>query len=94
MSFLSRFLKLPRLRVTASEFSQLPEYSCSYPTGTTPGKMWRREDGSHDVAYLKSGGKPVWLIGEYDPNDDGKGQTIKVNWYLPVFRVPAGRAVW
>lgn len=92
MSSLSRYQHLPRMRVTPQEFERLPEYSCSYPTGTTPGKRWRREDGAYDHQFKLSGGKPVWMIGEYDPDDDGKGNTIKINWYLPVFRVQAGRS--
>lgn len=93
MSSLSHYWHLPRLRITPQEFMQLPEYSCSYPTGTIPGKRWRREDGAFDQHYVHQGGKPVWMIGEYDPDDDGQGETIKINWFLPVFRVQAGQSV-
>lgn len=83
---------LPVLRLPLHEFNALLEYSASLPTGTTPGKRWKRLDGSHDRAFIRAGGKPRWMIGEYDPNDDGKGKKIKVNWYRPVIRVPAGQA--
>ena len=57
----------PRLRLTPRQFEQLPEYSCSYPTGTTPGKMWKRLDGAHDHAFFEAGGQPYWMVMQYDP---------------------------
>lgn len=29
-------------------FDALPEYSCTFPTGVYPGKMWKRFDGLFD----------------------------------------------
>ncbi len=81
------------LHLSRAEFDALPEYSCSLPTGTTPGKRWRRHDGAHDREFIAGGGKPVWWVGEYDPFDDGKGPTIKINWYLPVIVVPGSGMV-
>jgi len=78
---------LPPLPMFRDEFDALPEYSATMPTGTTPGKRWRRHDGAHDVDFIAGGGKPVWLVGEYDPFDDGKGQNIRINWYVPVPRI-------
>ena len=60
-----RRANFPILRLTASEFAALPDYSCSLPTGTTIGKRWRRLDGSHDRRFIASGGKPRWIVGEY-----------------------------
>lgn len=77
------------LRTSKHDFEDLPEYNATFPTGTTPGKKWRRLDGSHDSAFILRGGKPRWMIGEYDPLDDGKGKKIKVNWYKPIIRVRA-----
>ena len=57
----------PRLRLTPRQFAELLEYSASYPTGTTPGKMWKRLDGSHDRAFIQAGGKPYWMVMQYDP---------------------------
>lgn len=78
---------LPRLRLTAAEFNALPEYSASLPTGTTPGKRWKRLDGAFDRDFVRRGGKPRWMIGEYDPTYAG-GKTITINWYRPVVIVP------
>lgn len=57
----------PRLRLTPRQFEELPEYSASYPTGTTPGKMWKRLDGAHDHAFRRAGGQPYWMVMQYDP---------------------------
>lgn len=80
---------LKRLPMTQRELDELGEYSASLPTGQTPGKRWKCEVGSYDRQFIAAGGKPYWMIGEFDPNDDGKGKTIKLNWYLPVARVKA-----
>lgn len=76
---------LPALHLTKAEFEALGEYSATLPTGTTPGKKWKRHDGAYDPAC----DKPVWIIGEYDPEDDGTGPAIKINWYVPVLRLDA-----
>ncbi|WP_152338585.1 hypothetical protein [Pseudorhizobium banfieldiae] len=76
---------LPGLHLTRAEFEALDEYSATLPTGTTPGKRWRRHDGAYDPDCEN----PFWLIGEYDPDDDGKGPSIKINWYIPVISVAA-----
>lgn len=81
---------LPQLRLSLREFKSLPEYSATLPTGTTPGKRWKRLDGAHDPAFVRRGGKPAWMIGEYDPADDGQGKTIKIYWYRPVIALKRG----
>lgn len=87
---IDRVKHLPVLRLTSREFEALLDYSASLPTGTTPGKRWRRLDGCHDERC------PIharaWMIGEYEllPKDHPKRDTeIKVNWYRPVIVVPA-----
>jgi hypothetical protein len=76
------------LHLTRAEFDALPEYSATLPTGTTPGKRWRRHDGAYDPSCKK----PQWLIGEYgEINADGK--TIALNWYWPVIVVPGSGMV-
>jgi hypothetical protein len=93
---------LPKLRLTEQQFFSLPDYSASLPTGTTPGKRWRRLDGSFDHAFIASGGKPRWQIGEYDPlapcdkeiermkrNNETPPKNIKINWYRPLLICPA-----
>ena len=57
--------ELPVLRLTPRQFAELREYSGTLPTGTTIGKRWKRLDGSHDRAFIKAGGKPRWMVGEY-----------------------------
>lgn len=82
--------ELPVLKLTPEQFRDLPEYSCSMPTGTTSGKQWKRLDGSHDRAFIRRGGKPRWMIGEYGEIIDEK--TIKLNWYKPVISITAATA--
>lgn len=79
---------LPRLLITFAEMKALPEYSATLPTGVTPGKRWRRHDGAHDLAYIRRGGVPFWVIGSYEAIP---GNTTKcaVVWYRPVIRARA-----
>ncbi|MFV3077493.1 hypothetical protein [Niveispirillum fermenti] len=75
---------LPVLRLAPRAFMDLLEYSSSLPTGTTPGKRWRRLDGVFDHRCTR----PRWIIGEYGaPSPDGK--RIAVNWYRPIICVRA-----
>lgn len=78
------YATLPPLHMTKAEFEALDDYSATYPTGTTPGKRWRRHDGAHDPRCEK----PVWIVGEYGDIEPG-GLNIKINWYIPVIRVDA-----
>ena len=80
---------LPILKLTPKQFLELSEYSCSIPTGTRPGKRWRRLDGAHDFAFKARGGKPKWQIGEYDPNCPKDAKTIKIFWYRPIISIRA-----
>lgn len=102
MLTLSRIAHLPPLRLTPREFREMPDYSASFPTGTTPGKRWKRLDGAHDLNFRRTGGKPVWMVGEYDPTAPTKVEiaamkargekpptSIKINWYRPVIVVRA-----
>lgn len=75
------------LRLTPRQFLELPEYSCSLPTGTTIGKRWRRLDGAHDREFIAGGGKPKWIIGEY-LNSSGPAK-VSIYWYKPVITVRA-----
>ena len=63
---------------------QLDEYSATLPTGTTPGKRWRRHDGAFDPSCEK----PFWLIGEYAAIPDDP-ERVAINWYIPVLRMDA-----
>jgi hypothetical protein len=85
--------ELPPLQMTLRALEALLEYSCSLPTGTTPGKRWRNHYGSYLPNFTSNGGKPRWIIGEYDPNAKPEDKTIAINWYRPVIRVPAKSGV-
>jgi len=57
--------------LTAAEFDELPEYSCSLPTGTTIGKKWKRKKVYTDESK-------GWLMGEYIPDADPK--MVRIRW--------------
>ena len=93
-----RIAHLPPLRLTKREFRELLDYSGSLPTGTTPGKRWRRLDGVFDPDCEH----PVWMVGEYDPTAPtskeieamkARGEkpptSIKINWYRPIITIRA-----
>ncbi|ESW92970.1 hypothetical protein NKL07_22150 [Mesorhizobium sp. C280B] len=75
------------LILTKAEFDALDEYSATLPTGTTPGKRWKRHDGAFDQEFIAGGGRPKWMIGEFG-EISGDGKTIALNWYIPVIVVP------
>ena len=57
------------VRIWLDELNRLPEYSCSLPTGTYPGKQWRR-------CHFGTG---EWYIGTYgEPTDK---DTIPIYWH-------------
>jgi hypothetical protein len=71
--------------MTLREFEDLLDYSCSLPTGTTPGKRWKRSDVY--AVYARGGVGPLhWRMGEYgtdiqaDPRGDRFGKTIDIIW--------------
>lgn len=65
----------PELVISLDELRDLPEYSCTIPTGATPGKRWRRA-----TPYTSK--EPYWLIGEYV--DIGSPDEIGIRWYWAV----------
>jgi hypothetical protein len=48
--------------MTLATFRELKEYSASSPSGTYPGKMWRRHNGAWDKQFLDQGGTAEWLL--------------------------------
>ncbi len=84
---------LPPMRLTPQQFMDLLEYSSSNPTGTTNGKMWRRLDGVFDHAWRARGGKPRWIICQYDPNCPDDAKTIAIHRYRPIIVLRA-RTAW
>lgn len=74
----------PPILLTAREWKELGEYSCTLPTGQTPGKMWKCHVGSHAPYHLRNSEPLYWLVGEYgSPSADGK--TIAIHWYRPYY---------
>lgn len=60
--------------IERKEFDRLPEYSCSLPTGTILGKVWKRR-----VPYLIVEDEPCkWYLGEY--YDDGTPDQVAIRW--------------
>ncbi len=57
--------------LTRQEFDDLPEYSCSIPTGTTIGKRWKRGE-----PYV--GVRTRWLMGEYADHPDPR--LVRIIW--------------
>lgn len=64
--------------IQRSTFDGLLEYSCSLPTGVTPGKVWK----CNVNAYRPPVGThpPEWVIREYVSNGDG---TCRVEQRVP-----------
>lgn len=70
--------------MTMAEFQDLPEYSCTLPTGTTPGKRWKRSD-VYELYAVGRQGPLCWWMGEYgaitpDPRGARFPDRIAVNW--------------
>lgn len=84
---------LPIMRIKPQAFMDLPEYSASNPTGTTPGKIWRRLDGLFDHDFKRRGGKPRWIICQYDPNCPEEAKRISIHQYRPIITLRA-RTEW
>lgn len=82
-------LALPTMAFDRVEFSALPEYSTSLPTGTAVGKRWRRSitiqeavgvDWDGCVVYVR---RRDWIVGRYEEDPDPSMVAIK--WYRPIF---------
>lgn len=78
----SRFPRIHLDTKGVTEAIGLPEYSATIPTGTTPGKRWKRHDGAYDPSV----NDPFWIIGEYGPEVDGY---VKIFYHRPTVRVKA-----
>lgn len=59
--------KLEPDHMSRRAFDSLGEYSCSMPTGTTVGKVWKRNLTAFRH-YLGTDRPPVWVICEYVQN--------------------------
>lgn len=62
--------------ITEPDLMGLPEYSTSYPTGTTIGKRWRRD------VHFRTGKPPKWIVGTY-VKVDAPGK-VGIQWLWPL----------
>lgn len=69
---------MPVICMLQHEFDALPEYSATFPTGQTIGKMWRRHDGAHDRRCKN----PQWFVLQYVDHPDPK--LVGIKWYRPI----------
>lgn len=61
--------------VDSEAFTALPDYSSSLPTGTTPGKRWKRRIDYYDESK-------GWMMGEYFvlPDPEAAEQFMGIRW--------------
>ena len=75
---------MEKIVISQQELDDLPEYSCSIPTGVVVGKRWKRAKNYYD----RSKG---WVVGEYcedNPDKDviaenKKPNKIIIKWFEP-----------
>lgn len=60
------------VRLSTPQFEEMPEYSCSLPTGTTIGKRWKRN------LNFGTREKAVWWMGEYV--EDPEPGRVGIEW--------------
>lgn len=70
--------KLQEEEISRRAFDSLDEYSCSLPTGTTVGKVWKLNRNAFN------GGPEDWLICEYV--DIGSETEIGIEYRRPVIK--------
>lgn len=84
------------VQLTQAEFDALPEYSCSLPTGTTTGKLWKRDLSFRDPYHMPPHGRSGWMRGEYGAR---VGKDVLIHWMpivlapVPVPEGPCGKPV-
>ena len=61
--------------VTAQEFAELLEYSCSIPTGQVVGKLWKR-----DLNFGMPTDEEKWVMGEYFLDGTIPAGEIGIRW--------------
>jgi hypothetical protein len=63
-----------KVLMSALQFEELPDYSCSLPTGTRIGKRWRRRE----PYIIQSGTMFTYWLGEYVHSSDP--ETVGIEW--------------
>jgi hypothetical protein len=76
-----KLMDLQTLKLSLAELSQLPEYSCTLPTGTILGKRWRRNvtPGHNGSASREVDPDATWIVGEYVESTE-RGY-VAIKWY-------------
>ena len=69
----------PETVITRSEFFDLPDYSCSIPTGVVIGKRWRRR--VHYQYTEENAHKVEWFLCEYIPDPRNSSYAlVQISW--------------
>lgn len=80
--------------MSVKEFNALGEYSCSIPSGTTPGVVWKRNIHAYsahgcvicrnDRRMCPQHAEDVWYLGEYyelTPQEGRRPDLIGIRWF-------------
>lgn len=76
--------------LTKQEFDELPEYSCSMPTGTTIGKKWKRNRFAFDPSYYdpRTGNSiDEWYLHEYTQHVNPKMVGISTKLIVGILKL-------
>lgn len=73
---------LPTLPIESQALRELPEYSCSIPTGVTAGKRWKRDSMWHAKRRLGPG-EPMWVVCEFY-EIPGRDDYMGIRYFRPV----------
>lgn len=76
--------------LTKKQFDELPEYSCSIPTGTTIGKQWKKNIYAFDpYARDPRTGNVIeeWYLHEYKEHIDPKLVAISTKKIVAILRI-------
>lgn len=74
------------ITLTQKQFDDLPEYSCSIPTGTTIGKQWKKNIYAF-TNFSDKVKRQKWFLCEYIKDDDPKMVGILYKQIVAVVRL-------
>lgn len=81
--------KLKTINLTKKEFDNLPEYSCSIPTGTTIGKQWKKncnfQRPLREKRFFLFWKKKIphefdWYRATYEEKDPPDPKMVNIRW--------------
>lgn len=73
---------LPPLPIDPQALHKLPEYNTTNPTGTIPGKRWKRDAMWHAKRRLGPG-EPMWVVCKYR-EIPGRSDVIAIDYFRPI----------